>query len=37
MDIENKCMNTKGERRSGRNWKIGTDVYTTDTMYKIDN
>ena len=28
-DIENKCMDTKGERGwGGRNWQIGIDIYT---------
>ena len=28
-DIENKCMDTKGERvGGGMNWEIGIDIYT---------
>ena len=27
-DIENKCMDTKGEREGGRNWEIEIDTYT---------
>ena len=30
-------MDTKGERGDGMNWEIGIDIYTIDTMYKIDN
>ena len=37
-DIENKCMDIKGEREE---WEELGDwdwhIYTTDTMYKIDN
>ena len=36
-DVENKHMDTKGERGDGMNWEIGIDIYTIDTMYKIDN
>ena len=28
MDVENKCMDTKGKREVGMNWKIGVDTYT---------
>ena len=38
-DVENKCIDTKGERGGG--WEELGDwdwhIYTTDTMYKIDN
>ena len=27
-DVENKCMDTKGEGEGGRNWEIGIDTYT---------
>ena len=27
-DVENKFMDTKGERESGVNWEIGIDIYT---------
>ena len=27
-DVENQCMDTKGERGCGVNWEIGTDMYT---------
>ena len=27
-DIENKHMDTKGERGVGMNWEIGIDIYT---------
>ena len=29
-------MDIKEESRSGRKWEIWIDIYTTDTMYKID-
>ena len=36
-DIENKHRDTKGESGGdGRNWEIRIDIYTVDTMYKID-
>ena len=25
----------RGQEAGGRNWKTGTDTYTTDTLYKI--
>ena len=28
MDVENKCMDTKGREGGGMNWEIGIDVYT---------
>ena len=31
-DAENKCMDTKGERGGGRNWEVGTDIYTLLTL-----
>ena len=27
-NIENKCLDSKVGRRGGRNWEIGTDIYT---------
>ena len=27
-DVENKRMDTKGERGGGMNWEIGIDIYT---------
>ena len=32
-------MDTKGESpgSDGMNWEIGIDIYTFDTVYKIDN
>ena len=39
-DIENKHMDSKGEKVDRMNWEIGlTDIYiyTVETMYKIDN
>ena len=27
-DVENKCMDTKGEGAGGRTWEIGIDTYT---------
>ena len=27
-DVENKFMNTKGEKEDGNNWEIGIDIYT---------
>ena len=27
-DVENKHMNTKGEKGDGMNWEIGIDIYT---------
>ena len=33
-DVENKYMNTKGERGGGgRNWEIGIDTYTLSILY----
>ena len=39
IDMENKYMDTKGESpgSNGTIWEIGIDVYTFDTVYKIDN
>ena len=30
IDVENKCMDTKGGKRGvgGMNWEIGIDIYT---------
>ena len=27
-DVQNKCMDTKKERRDGMSWEIGLDIYT---------
>ena len=27
----------RGKEEDGRNWEIGIDIYTIDTVYKIDN
>ena len=27
-DVEDKLMDTKGERGGGMNWEIGIDIYT---------
>ena len=27
-EVENKCMDTKGERGDVKNWEIGIDIYT---------
>ena len=27
-DVENECMDTKGERGTERHWETGTDTYT---------
>ena len=27
-DVENKCMDIKGEGGGGMNWEIGIDIYT---------
>ena len=35
-DVENKYMDTKGDRSGGRSWDTGIDTYTL-LMYKIDN
>ena len=35
-DIENKCMDAKGDKGwGGRNWEIGIDTLHYDTVYKI--
>ena len=28
IEVENKCMDTKGERGVGMNWEIGIDIHT---------
>ena len=33
IDIENKRMDTRGEREGGMNWEIGTDIYTLSILY----
>ena len=36
--MENKCMDTKGEKRGWDEWgDWDQHIYTTDTMYEIDN
>ena len=30
-------IHTKGVRQGGMKWEIGIDIYTIDTMYKINN
>ena len=37
--VKNKPTVTRGERRGGINWEIGTDIYILlhYTIYKIDN
>ena len=37
MDAENKYMDTKWEVGGDRNWETGNDMYTIDTLCKIDN
>ena len=32
-DIENNCMDTRGEREGGMNWEIGTDIYMLLILY----
>ena len=30
--VEDRYMDTKGKRRGGRNWEIGTDIYIVLTL-----
>ena len=35
--VENKCMDTQGGNGGEKNWETGTDIYTTDIVYKTDD
>ena len=36
-DIENKDMDTKGERKRGMNWEIDNNIYTLPCVKQIAN
>ena len=36
-DVENKRMDSKGERSWGVNWEIGIDIYTLLCLKQITN
>ena len=36
-DVQNKCMDTKRERRDGMKWELGTDVYAPLRVKQVTN